>query len=603
MIPSALVSTTSTGGVVALGGYTYNSPLDFSTIGNGKLSLGAGGPAVYTATALGADSDGVYRLGGGTVTGSLTINGAPNVLTGSQSVAIGDYGVFQGGAVTTGSSYGAVILPNANNYTGGTALNSGTLTIGSDQFLGSGTLTLGYGALQASGAPRTLANPLVINGKGGYLHLIGTNGFTFTGTVDLGGGATQFSLGSALTTFTNVIGNGSLQIIGGPVTLSAVNTFTALTANTTTLYVASDTNLGVAGSTLTLGGAILVPLTSSLTINRPVVVSGDGTAVNTNGGVVTINGAITGNSNVSLTKKGAGTLVLTSLSSTEALSVSAGTLQIDNTVAGKPGNAVQVTVSGGTLAGVGPVGYTFVSNGHLAPGDNGPGTLTASSYLTLSDGTILDFDLGTGGSDELVVTGPLLQIQTTNNQPLVVNFTNAGGLTAGQTYKLIDWGTGSISGVSASAFQLGSSPVGGTFSVQNNALYFTTAAYTPFQQWQYTYFGSINNASAAPTSNPAGDGITNLIKYALGLDPRSVSTAGLPKVGVKGSYLTLTYTRPVSVTDVTYDPQFSDDLATWSDNGVTQQILSNDGTTQTVQAQVALGAIGHRFIRLSVSPR
>jgi hypothetical protein len=37
--------------------------------------------------------------------------------------------------------------------------------------------------------------------------------------------------------------------------------------------------------------------------------------------------------------------------------------------------------------------------------------------------------------------------------------------------------------------------------------------------WQIQYFGSATNPNAAPTASPAGDGIPNWVKYALGLDP------------------------------------------------------------------------------------
>jgi hypothetical protein len=37
--------------------------------------------------------------------------------------------------------------------------------------------------------------------------------------------------------------------------------------------------------------------------------------------------------------------------------------------------------------------------------------------------------------------------------------------------------------------------------------------------WQIQYFGSISNPNAAPDATPAGDGVPNWLKYALGLDP------------------------------------------------------------------------------------
>ncbi len=37
--------------------------------------------------------------------------------------------------------------------------------------------------------------------------------------------------------------------------------------------------------------------------------------------------------------------------------------------------------------------------------------------------------------------------------------------------------------------------------------------------WEIQYFGSMTNANGAPDADPAGDGIPNWLKYALGLDP------------------------------------------------------------------------------------
>lgn len=45
--------------------------------------------------------------------------------------------------------------------------------------------------------------------------------------------------------------------------------------------------------------------------------------------------------------------------------------------------------------------------------------------------------------------------------------------------------------------------------------------------WQTLYFGSANNPAAAPNATPAGDGIPNWLKYALGLNP-TVAGVSLP---------------------------------------------------------------------------
>jgi len=43
--------------------------------------------------------------------------------------------------------------------------------------------------------------------------------------------------------------------------------------------------------------------------------------------------------------------------------------------------------------------------------------------------------------------------------------------------------------------------------------------------WQIQYFGSVSNPNAAPNATPAGDGVPNWLKYALGLDPTKPGVA------------------------------------------------------------------------------
>jgi hypothetical protein len=57
---------------------------------------------------------------------------------------------------------------------------------------------------------------------------------------------------------------------------------------------------------------------------------------------------------------------------------------------------------------------------------------------------------------------------------------------------------------------------------------------------------------AADTANPSGDGIANLIKYALGLDPLAYVTGGLPACTLSNSVIYYNFTRLLSATDITY---------------------------------------------------
>ena len=85
----------------------------------------------------------------------------------------------------------------------------------------------------------------------------------------------------------------------------------------------------------------------------------------------------------------------------------------------------------------------------------------------------------------------------------------------------------------------------------------------------------------------------------------------LPTVGqatISGqNYLTLTYTKVIAATDLTYMPQVSGDLGTWNNGtGYTVAVSSvnnADGVTQTVTVRdaTAVGALEKRFMRLLVS--
>ena len=138
---------------------------------------------------------------------------------------------------------------------------------------------------------------------------------------------------------------------------------------------------------------------------------------------------------------------------------------------------------------------------------------------------------------------------------------------------------------------------------QLTSITFTYAAPLSAQQtWRQTYFGvSSSTGNAADTATPAGDGIPNLLKYALNLDPTKPSK--LPtNANLNGSNLEYNYTR--STTAVNGGTQFlvewSDDLSTWSSTGVTQTVLSDNGTVQQVKASMPAGSGGHRFVHLRV---
>jgi hypothetical protein len=114
-------------------------------------------------------------------------------------------------------------------------------------------------------------------------------------------------------------------------------------------------------------------------------------------------------------------------------------------------------------------------------------------------------------------------------------------------------------------------------------------AATPFAAWALA-----NNLTlSAPTDNPTHDGIPNLIKYAVGLDPNKheVSPATL---SMDSANLYLTYDKARS--ELGYSVQTSTDLQTWTTAGVNQ-----GGVGPIVTASVPIGPGGRRFLRLGVT--
>lgn len=130
-------------------------------------------------------------------------------------------------------------------------------------------------------------------------------------------------------------------------------------------------------------------------------------------------------------------------------------------------------------------------------------------------------------------------------------------------------------------------------------------AYTHQQQWRFTNFGSYDSlASAADSADPDGDGLNNLLEYALGLNPNASGT--LPaSIVLNGADLEYTYTRSTGAREngITYQVEWSESLAvgSWSTETVNQQITSTQGALETVKASVPKGNGDKRFMRLRVT--
>ncbi len=129
-----------------------------------------------------------------------------------------------------------------------------------------------------------------------------------------------------------------------------------------------------------------------------------------------------------------------------------------------------------------------------------------------------------------------------------------------------------------------------------------------YAAWAAEVFSADELADArvsAPDAVSASDGLTNLEKYALGLDPRAVAAPeALPESGQLDDHWFLWYRRPSDTDDVEYRVEVStDEGATWSSEGVTQEpILAND-LAQSWQAHYHAAAGQTVRLRLVVKLR
>jgi autotransporter-associated beta strand protein len=474
-------------GGLMLGNGEYASNLDFTGahVNARDMSLAAHeGGSTYTGTITTAND--TYRFGGGS--GTLTLPG-----TGPQA---GPYTANQ----LTGankkveiSNGGVVRITNTNNYTGSTKIVGEyveTLEVAAAQdtifyddgdsvpngqiFQGTtlsvSTLANG-GAVSSIGSSTNAAGNLVIDGstfkyEGGAvstdrLFTIGTAGATIDAS---GTGAVNFTNtgalvaavaasrtgdvnafagggGADLTTVRNIASTEGLHpgmLIMSPAHPTSGQTAGIMTGATITRVDPNEVEISLAvgefafynDTTLTFGPAP----------ERKLTLTGGNSGNNTLASVIAnaSDGGVVG-----VTKTGGGKWIITAANTyTGTTDVNAGTLLVNNASGSGTGTGAVNVNSGGTLGGTGSIGGAVVVNsgGHIAPGASIE-SLNVGGALTLSAGSILDFELAAPGNSDLINSTLLNGLSIAGG---TVNLSNLGGLAAG-TYTLIDY-LGTITG-------------------------------------------------------------------------------------------------------------------------------------------------------------
>ena len=366
---------------------------------------------------------------------------------------------------------GRLFLSNAsNNYTGGTIINAGTLSVNNPTALGLNTTLLtinNQATFQATASfdssraillsSSTAPSPLV----GGIIDVTGANNLNQTGIIS---------------------GDGSLGKTGtGTLTLQGSNTFLGgLFINGGTISARSNASLGAltpsSGSPLYAvhmanGGTLETPFNSIGDFRQLELVSGVSTLDVPTGFTQQRDALVYGAGG--FVKAGGGTKILTNANTyTGGTTINGGTLQVNNTTGSGTGTGAVTVNSGGILSGLPASGFLNPGTISGAVTVNNKGLLLARSSatpftfgsLTLAAGAVTEFQLGAPTLNEVI------RLTNANGLTLAglstINITSIGGLQAG-IYHLFDYNGTALTDISN--LQLGSTAGGGLFySLSNN---------------------------------------------------------------------------------------------------------------------------------------
>ena len=354
-------------------------------------------------------------------TGAITIAGTGNLVIGAnrelvvaantQSVTVLCPVVNNGAGVSSltfsgGSSGSGLTLSGNNTYTGGTAVVSGTLFLGSQTGLGTGAVTLAAGTtfqqtnFEGNSSGGALPNAFVLIGSGNV-------------TLNM-----PFGGGKDIWLSQPVSGTGGFTVQGGTrkLTLTGNNTFNGgvrLTNDGNSVQISHFNALGTGTfrSESALNNAYLIPLASLATgtgvANAFDITSGAYLNVNTNGFNLLLSGSIsnaggTGN----LSKTGTATLTLSGANTyTGATKVAAGTLACSS--AGSLGGGTLDITTGATL------GLNFNGTRHVsALTFNAGAAQAAGTYGSTSSGAT-NQSASFSGTGTVTVGGAAFAVTTT----------------------------------------------------------------------------------------------------------------------------------------------------------------------------------------------
>ena len=271
------------------------------------------------------------------------------------------------------------------------------------------------------------------------------------------------------------------------------------------------------------------------------------------------------------------------------------------------------TGSSVTISNAGTTGYVIADAVRWLPvGSTAPPPPPPVVDLVASDAVACEFGTNTARFS-------LVRSGDTNLLPLTLNYTVSGTAVSGVDYAPLP---GSITiPAGALATNIVITPLGSNLATNQATVTLTlvpSSNFTatslsnativildrPINVWRRANFTPAELADpsiSGDLADPDHDGLSNLMKYALGLPPKAPAPANWPCASVATGYLTLTYTRANAAIDVSLVLEQSNDLFTWhSGTNYVQQLSAVDqGSNQliTVQTLAPVGSSPANFVQ------
>ena len=321
--------------------YISNGPANGVTVGS--LTFNGSNAAQYTisGSTANASAGGYLTINNGVTANQSAYLGIPtgtysglkvlllgysqtwNVASGNLEVTAGVFSQATASSLTkTGT--GTLTLNCGANYSGGTILNGGVLSVNNASWLPtSGVVTVNSGLLECNNHNQQIG---ALSGSGG--------------TIDLGSNGCELQFGDASNqTFSGTITGGANSQLyyqgSGTVSLAGTSTFNgSVTVAAGELQASSDHNLGNSSNGVIVVGLSTFGATSTFSSSRTFTF---GNTISPQGGnldvagsntVLTLTGLVTGQG--TLTKVGSGTLVLGNTGNNVVFALGTGTIAISN---------------------------------------------------------------------------------------------------------------------------------------------------------------------------------------------------------------------------------------------------------------------------------